>query len=71
MTSPVMEMVDLTEFQLKLPRVTTPMIEWWPEEVDLKTVTMGNMSIDTEPVETDGKRGRYQEITLEQYHDTK
>ena len=38
--------------------------EWWPGEVDLNSVTINNMSIDSKPVETDGKRGRYREITL-------
>ena len=38
--------------------------EWWPGEVDLNTVTIGNISID-KPVETDGKRGRYREITVD------
>ena len=39
--------------------------EWWPDEVDLNTVTIGNMSINSKPVETDGKRGRYREITVD------
>ena len=39
--------------------------EWWPDEVDLNTVTIGNMSIDSKPVETDGKRGRCREITFD------
>ena len=39
--------------------------EWWPDEVDLNTVTIGNMSIDSKPVETDGNRGRYREITVD------
>ena len=39
--------------------------EWWSEEVDLNRVTIGNMSVDSEPVETDGKRGRYREITVD------
>ena len=39
--------------------------EWWPDEVDLNTVTIGNMSIDSKPVETDGKRGQYREITVD------
>ena len=39
--------------------------EWWPDEVDLNTVTIVNMSIDSKPVETDGKRGRYREITVD------
>ena len=38
--------------------------EWWPDEVDLNTVTINNMSIDSKPVETDGKRGRYRESQL-------
>ena len=33
--------------------------------MDLNTVTIGNMSIDSNPVETDGKRGRYREITVD------
>ena len=37
----------------------------WPDEVDLNTVTIGNMSTDSKPVETDGKRGRYREITVD------
>ena len=39
--------------------------EWWPDEVGLNTVTIGNMSIDSKPVETDGRRGRYREITVD------
>ena len=39
--------------------------EWWPDEVDLDTVTIGNMSIDSKPVETNGKRGRHREITID------
>ena len=38
--------------------------EWWPDEVDLNTVTIGNMSLDSTLVEIDGKRGRYREITV-------
>ena len=34
--------------------------EWWPDEVDLNTVTISNMSIDSKPV----GRGRYREITV-------
>ena len=37
----------------------------WPEEVDLNTVTICNMSIDSKLVETDGKLGRYREITVD------
>ena len=37
----------------------------WPDEVDLSTVTISNKSVDSEPVETDGKRGRYREITVD------
>ena len=33
--------------------------------MDLNTVTIGNMSIHSKPVETDGKRGRYREITVD------
>ena len=36
--------------------------EWWPDEVELSTVTIGNMSIGSEPVETVGRRGRHREI---------
>ena len=39
--------------------------EWWPDEVDLNIVTISNMSIDSKPVETDEKRGRYREITVD------
>ena len=39
--------------------------EWWPDEEDLNTVTIGDMSIDSTPVETDGKRGRFREITVD------
>ena len=39
--------------------------EWWPGEVDLNTVTIGNMSIDSKLVETEGKRGRYRETTVD------
>ena len=39
--------------------------EWWPDEVDLNTVTISNMSLDSKLVETDGKRGRYREITVD------
>ena len=38
--------------------------EWWPDEVDLNTVRIGNMSIDNK-LETNGKRGRYREITVD------
>ena len=37
----------------------------WPDEVDLSEVTISNKSVDSEPVETDGKRGRYREITVD------
>ena len=33
--------------------------------MDLNAVTIGNMSIDSEPVATDGERGRYREITFD------
>ena len=39
--------------------------EWWPDEVDLNAVTIGNMTIDSKPVATDGERGRYREITVD------
>ena len=38
--------------------------EWWPDEVDLNAVTIGNTSIDSKLVATDGERGRYREITV-------
>ena len=63
MTSPVKEKIDLTKFQLNMLRVTTPVMESsWLDEVDLSTVTIRNKSMNSEPVETDGKRGRYREI---------
>ena len=34
-------------------------------EMKLNAVTIGNMSIDSEPVETDGRRGRFREITID------
>ena len=33
--------------------------------MDLNAVTVGNMTIDSEAGETDGKRGRYREITVD------
>ena len=33
--------------------------------MDLNTVTIGNMSIDSKLVETDGKRGRFGGITVD------
>ena len=33
--------------------------------MDLNAVTIGNMSIDSKPVTTDGERGRYREITVD------
>ena len=39
--------------------------EWWPDEVDLTTVTISNMIIDSKPGETDGERVRYREITVD------
>ena len=39
--------------------------EWWPDEVDLNAVTIGNVSIDSKPVATDGARGRYRELTVD------
>ena len=39
--------------------------EWLPDEVELNAVTIGNMSIDSKSVETDGRRGRYREITVD------
>ena len=39
--------------------------EWCTDEVDLKTVTITKMSIDSKHFGTDGKRGRYREITID------
>ena len=39
--------------------------EWRPGEVDLNAVTIGNVSIYSKPVATDGERGRYREITVD------
>ena len=39
--------------------------EWWRDEVDLNAVTIDNMSIDRKRGETDGKRVRYREITVD------
>ena len=39
--------------------------EWGAGEVDLNAVTIGNMSIDSKPVATDGERGRHREITVD------
>ena len=36
-----------------------------PDEVDLNTVTIDNMTIDSESRGTDEKRGRYREITVD------
>ena len=33
--------------------------DWWPDEVDLNAVIIGNVSIDSKLVATDGERGRY------------
>ena len=33
--------------------------------MELNAVTIGNMSIDRETVSTDGRRGRYREITVD------
>ena len=33
--------------------------------MDLNAVTIGNMSIDSKPVATDGERGRYREVTVD------
>ena len=41
-----------------------PFDEWLLDEVELNTVTISNMSIDSKLVESDGKRGRYQELTV-------
>ena len=39
--------------------------EWWPDEVDLNAVTVGNMSIDSKPVITDGERRRYRDFAID------
>ena len=66
MTSPVREKIKLTKFQKEAaPNSNSNDEEWWPNEVELKAVTIGNMSIDSKLVETDGKRGRYREITVD------
>ena len=39
--------------------------EEWLKEVELNTVRISNMSIDSKLVETDGKRGRHREITVD------
>ena len=39
--------------------------EWWPDEVELNAVTIGNMSIDSKLVEKDVRRGRYRKITVD------
>ena len=57
MTSPVKE---------KTERATTPMMESGGlTRLDLDAVTIGNMSIDSKPVSTDGERGRCREITVD------
>ena len=35
------------------------------DQVDLNTVTIDNMTIDSKSAETDGRRGRYREITVD------
>ena len=50
----------------KNDRVTTSMMKnGAPDEVDLNTVTIDNMTIDSESRGTDEKRGRYREITVD------
>ena len=49
----------------EVPIEVAPCKEWLPEEVELNTVMISNMFIDRKPVETDGKRGRYREITID------
>ena len=39
--------------------------EWWPDEVDLNAVIIGNMSIDSKPVATDGEPNWYRQITVD------
>ena len=66
-TSPVKENAGVTKCQLKSPWETTPAMKsgWCLEEVEVNTVTIGNISIDNKAVETDGKRGRHREITVD------
>ena len=57
---------DISSEGEETDRTTTPIDgEWWLDEVDLNAVTICNMSIDSKPGETDGKRGRYREITVD------
>ena len=39
--------------------------EWEPDEVNLNAVTIGNMSIGSKPVATEGELRRYREITVD------
>ena len=38
--------------------------EWWPDYLDLNAVSIGNTSIYSKPVATDGERGRHPEIAV-------
>ena len=46
------------------PIEVAPCEEWLPD-VELNPVTISDMSIDSKPVETNCKRGRYREITVD------
>ena len=40
--------------------------EWWSDEGGPEYISRSaTMSVDSKPVETDGKRGRYREITVD------
>ena len=39
--------------------------EWWPDEVDLNAVTIGNMSVDSKTLVTVRQQGRYREVTVD------
>ena len=49
----------------EIPIEVAPCDECLREEVELNTVVISNMSIDIKSVETDGKRGRHREITVD------
>ena len=49
----------------EVPIEIAPREEWLLDDAELNTVTLSNMSIDSKLIETDGKRGRYREITVD------
>ena len=49
----------------EVPIEVAPGEVWLLDEVELYAVTISNVSIDSKLVETDGKRGRYREITFD------